>query len=65
MAERRSLVRTRGVVRAPDAALLTCADCHRTALDVRVEGDGYVRCFAGIGCRGKAELARRLTRGAA
>lgn len=61
MAERRPLVRTRGAAtRAPDAEPLTCADCGRVALDVRVESDGYVRCFSGIGCRGKAEIARRV-----
>ena len=69
MADRRSLVRSRGVARAPGAEPLTCVDCGRVAIDVRVERDGYVRCFSGVGCQAKAELirrhARRLARGAA
>lgn len=55
---RRSAVRTAGVER-------TCVDCHRTGLDVRVDHDQQPRCFPGIGCQGKAELARRLPGGAA
>lgn len=61
MGERRSLVRTRGTAaraRAPGAEALTCADCGREALDVRIDRDGEARCFAGVGCQGKAYRAR-------
>lgn len=43
--------------RAPGAEPLTCG-CGRTALDVRIDRDGTARCFAGVGCQGKAERAR-------
>lgn len=36
----------------------TCADCQRVGLDVRIDHDGRARCFAGIGCQGKADRAR-------
>jgi hypothetical protein len=37
-----------------------CVDCGRVALDVRVERDGYVRCFEGVGCRGRSYRARQI-----
>lgn len=55
---RRSLARATVVER-------TCIDCGRTGLDVRVDHDWKPRCFSGVGCQGKAEVARRATRGAA
>lgn len=59
---RSSLVRSRGVAaraRAPGAEPLEC-DCGRVALDVRIDRDGRPRCFSGVGCQGKAEIARRV-----
>ena len=36
----------------------TCADCGRTALDVRIDHDGSPRCYSQVGCQGRAYRAR-------
>lgn len=40
----------------------TCADCGRTALDVRVDRDGALRCYSQVGCQGRAYRAREALR---